>query len=409
MTGRQEQAGVDPGGVGVLGLQQEQDRRRRAGVEVLQRHPERERRPVDVGGPPALAQRPPAPGDLGVGRVLAPLLLRAAEATGLGDDVVSGTSGWSSAPNVAPCTTGDVRDVEEGVGHRPGRPGERNGGSQPATKRRSAGLRQVQRRRRAARPGPARRRRTARGRRRPAGRAHETAGGAAQRPGPAEQPDLQPAARHAARAERATGCQACSSEGSRLPNTGPAAPVGRAPARRTVRGRRAAAGRACAVRSGASQTQPCRSSTAQGIGQVGAGRRVPAWPRGTGCPRSGPSASNRHPWYRALQAAVDDGAGGQRHEPVRAAGGEGGRPRRRVAAGRRRRPGRGAHRHRRRPHLGGAGHREPAGAEGSPRDGHVPLHRPPVPRALRRPVTLGKRRACRGPGRVPVSPGRTGG
>ena len=64
---------------------------------------------------------------------------------------------------------------------------------------------------------------------------------------------------------------------------------------------------------------------------------------------------------RALQPALDDRAGGQRHQAVRAPGREGAD----LAAGPQpdddERPAAGAHRQRRRPHLGGAGHRVPAG------------------------------------------------
>ena len=110
-------------------------------------------------------------------------------------------------------------------------------------------------------------------------------------------------------------------------------------------------GRVC---SGASQTQPCRSSTAHGTpGRRGAGR---AGVRATGCPRSGPRRRTatrvaalqrrRRPSRPAAPAGAGSGGEGATSPP--------------AAAGRRRRPA-AAPTGTARPHLGGAGHRVPAG------------------------------------------------
>ena len=71
-------------------------------------------------------------------------------------------------------------------------------------------------------------------------------------------------------------------------------------------------GSGVAVRSGASQTQPCRSSTAHGIAQVGARRRGARARRATGCRRSGP---------RRRTASRAPGTAAGRRPPSRAASG----------------------------------------------------------------------------------------
>jgi hypothetical protein len=95
--------------------------------------------------------------------------------------------------------------------------------------------------------------------------------------------------------DSATGCHAVSSAGSRLPRTGPSGAAGAGTGSATV----SAVGRGgagTAVRSGASHTQPCRSSTAQGTGRSARGGAVPSGPR-DGMETQRPSPSNCHPWY----------------------------------------------------------------------------------------------------------------
>jgi hypothetical protein len=93
--------------------------------------------------------------------------------------------------------------------------------------------------------------------------------------------------------DSATGCQACSSEGSRLPNTGPRGAVG-AGARSGTGVVVGGGGDSSAVRSGASHTQPCRSSSAHGIARSARGGGVPVTPS-EGMSTQRPSESKRQP------------------------------------------------------------------------------------------------------------------
>ena len=311
-AGREQQADVDPGGVGVLGLQQVQHRRRRPRVEELLPQPELERAPgactSSAGAAAAAARRGRPPGRPGCrttapGRCVKPPGSRM-HARRRRPRRSAGR--WSSGGR-----TGRASASRKVSASGPAGPGERSGGSQPLTNRPvgrprappgrrrpgSAGASQITPRRSRT---PARRRigRPAPVPRGAASRCGRAAGPAASHPGAARRRQ-----RHRVPGVLERGVEV-------VEHRAGGAGAARAPA--PGRAGRRPGGRPSSVRSGASHTQPCRSSTAQGTGRSARGGGVPSAPEGGDRRRSGP---------RRRSASRGPGTAGGRRSTVAVASG----------------------------------------------------------------------------------------
>ena len=228
------------------------------------------------------------------------------------------TSVRSAAPIVLACTNGPCVASRKVSASGPAGPGERTGCIQPETNRRSAASGHLE-------PDVGRLGRGQPDEAEPLPDAErgriggQAVGVAAQRPVPAEQPDLQPAPGPQLPRERDRVPRVLERRVEVVEGPAPAGPGGTG-ARSGAAATRAGTG--AVVRSGASQTQPCRSSTAHGIGRSARGGGVPCGPR-DGMSTQRPSRVEAPAVRRALQPALDDRTRGQRHEAVRAPGREG--------------------------------------------------------------------------------------